>query len=191
MVARLARLIRRHQPAVIVTYPPNGLSGHPDHIRTHDLVHAALRQIDADRAGAPNDRDPLLYYIAVSRSRLRTLQSGARAALGADAWVPPDEIGAEDADITTVIDIAAHWDNKRQALSAHASQSDARAIADAFNAVERPDATGHVEEYIRASTRSVRHPIEPGFGGTPPTTKSLTTHRRVAAQTSPRDQERA
>jgi LmbE family N-acetylglucosaminyl deacetylase len=42
MVDRLTRLIELHRPDVVVTYPPNGLSGHPDHIRTHTLVRAAL-----------------------------------------------------------------------------------------------------------------------------------------------------
>jgi LmbE family N-acetylglucosaminyl deacetylase len=176
IVARLVGLIRLHQPNVIVTYPPNGLSGHPDHVRTHDLVRAALLDVEADRTPAHDSSDPsdavvrpLLYYIAVSRSRLRAMQAGARAAFGPDAWVPPDEIGTHDADITTVIDIATHWRDKLRALSSHVSQSDARSILGAFTAAERADIDGHVEEYIRATARSIQGAVEPGFGGTAPT----------------------
>jgi len=58
MVDRLTALIELHRPDVVVTYPPNGLSGHPDHIRTHTLVRAALRAEAKDRmaAGAVNGK---------------------------------------------------------------------------------------------------------------------------------------
>ncbi len=38
MVTQMVRLMHLYEPDVVITYPPNGLSGHPDHIRTHDLV---------------------------------------------------------------------------------------------------------------------------------------------------------
>src|SRR5204863_2152764 len=66
MVDRLAGLIGLHRPDVVVTYPPNGLSGHPDHIRTHTLVRAALRAVKATKPTAGETsyaEPPLLYYI--------------------------------------------------------------------------------------------------------------------------------
>jgi LmbE family N-acetylglucosaminyl deacetylase len=181
MITRLVRLIRLHRPDVIVTYPPNGLSGHPDHIRTHQLVHAALRHIDANRAARAgagddpayadtSDAAPLLYYIAVSRSRLRAVQTGARSVLGPQAWVPPDEMAIDNAEVTTVIDVAAHWRDKLQALSAHASQSDATAILIMLSAADGADTGGRVEEYVRRDARFRRHRggVEAGFAGVAP-----------------------
>jgi LmbE family N-acetylglucosaminyl deacetylase len=191
MVARLVQLIRLHQPNVIVTYPPNGLSGHPDHIRTHDLVRAALLDVGADQIAAQDGNDPsgsdaavgsLLYYIAVSRSRLRAMQAGARTAFGPDVWVPPDEIATDDADITTVVDVATHWRDKLRALSSHVSQSDARAILGAFTAAAGADGGGHVEEYVCATTRSIQHAVEPGFRGRAPTAWRVTTSHEEGAQ---------
>src|ERR1700712_3228989 len=49
MVQQLVKLVRLHRPDVIIPYPPNGLSGHRDHIRTHEVVVAAHR--DAVAAG--------------------------------------------------------------------------------------------------------------------------------------------
>jgi len=72
MVDRLIELIELYRPTVVVTYPSNGLSGHPDHIRTHTLVRTALRAVP---------QPPLLYYIALSRSRLLAAQNRVRAAL--------------------------------------------------------------------------------------------------------------
>lgn len=135
MVTQLVRLIRLYQPEVLVTYPPNGLSGHPDHIRTHELVVAAHQNIvaNSEPETAPG---PSLYYIALSKSRLRGVQERARAALGDDAWAPPDGMGVDDADITTAIDVDAFWPAKLRALQAHASQSDAAMLAQLFSVAD-------------------------------------------------------
>src|SRR5581483_2352181 len=34
---RLVALIRRYRPQVILSYPPNGNYGHPDHIKVHQV----------------------------------------------------------------------------------------------------------------------------------------------------------
>jgi LmbE family N-acetylglucosaminyl deacetylase len=71
--------------------------------------------------------------------------------LGADAWVPPDEMAVDDAQITTVIDVAPFWADKLRALSAHASQSDAAAILQVLSvAGDSVWVGGRVEEYVRA-----------------------------------------
>ncbi|MGA8545005.1 MAG: PIG-L family deacetylase [Mycobacterium sp.] len=153
MVTRLVRLLRHYQPDVVVTYPSNGLSGHPDHIRTHELVRAALRTIAAEPAGQGLSTRTVikLYYIAMSKSRLRAVRAGARAAFGEDAWMPPEEMAIDDSEITTVIDVAPYSDNKVRALSAHASQSDATAVLQMLCAADTlADFGERVEEYVRA-----------------------------------------
>lgn len=166
-MTRLVRLMRRYQPDVVVTYPPNGLSGHPDHIRTHDLVIAAHTNIVASgqheeglgQAADSPPRGPKLYYIALSATRLRAVQTSALAVLGADAWVPPDEMAVDDAQITTAIDVAPFWADKMRALSAHASQSDAAAILQVLSAAgDSAGVGGRVEEYVRAYPPAVGAP---------------------------------
>lgn len=148
MMTRVVELIRRYEPDVLVTYPPNGLSGHPDHIRTHELVAAAHGAIANDARGG---HVPRLYYIAMSFSRLRAVQSDVRGAFGADAWVPPDELGVDDSEVTTVIDVGAFWAQKLAALAAHASQSDAAVMLRLFTmAGESAKSVARVEEYVRA-----------------------------------------
>ena len=63
-----------------------------------------------------------LHHIAVTKTRLRAVRAGARAAFGENTWVPPEEMAIDDSEITTVIDVAPYWGNKVRALSAHASQ---------------------------------------------------------------------
>ena len=149
MVEPMVRLLRLYEPDVVITYPPNGLSGHPDHIRTHELVVAAHANVVAN--GAHDGRLPRLYYIAMSVSRLREVQAGVRAAFGDDVWMPPDELGIDDDEITTVIDIAPFWAAKTAALAAHASQADAALLLRLFAVADRlVKPVVRVEEYRRA-----------------------------------------
>ncbi len=82
-VARLAELVRRHRPDVVVTYDENGFYGHPDHIQAHRVTVAAL-----EAAGS----DARLYYSTVRRSDFARFGELMRAA-GED--VPEPEEGQE------------------------------------------------------------------------------------------------
>lgn len=146
MVTQMVGLMRRYEPDVVITYPPNGLSGHPDHIRTHEVVVAAHGNVVAN--GAP--RVPRLYYIAMSAGRIRELQAGIRTAFGADAWVPPDDLGIDDAEITTAIDVTPFWADKMAALAAHASQPDAALLLRLFEMSDDiAKSAARLEEYVR------------------------------------------
>ncbi len=148
LVQQMVSLMRHFRPAVVLTYPPNGMSGHPDHIRVHEVVAAAHRIVLAD--SSPKHRgEPRLYYTALSRSRLNDVTRAARAMHGEKTWAPPDDLAVDDATITTVIDVQAFWEQKLRALSAHASQSDATALHRIFSApAER--SRRRTEEFVRA-----------------------------------------
>jgi LmbE family N-acetylglucosaminyl deacetylase len=147
IVHQLVRLIRLFGPDVLVTYPPNGLSGHPDHIRTHEAVVAAHRNIVANSDSIA----PKLYYIALSATSVRRFQATARAIFGDEAWMPPDEMAVDDAQITTRLDVTSFWPDKLRALAAHASQPDAQALLQMFSNTAELDDTGlRTEEYVRA-----------------------------------------
>jgi LmbE family N-acetylglucosaminyl deacetylase len=158
LARRVEQVMRSYRPDVVVTYPPNGLSGHPDHIRTHESVAAAHRNVL--QAGGFRYTDvegveqlqlpPKLYYIALSTSQLRAVVDVMRAAFGPDAWTPSLEMATDDALITTVIDIAAYWGHKLRALSAHASQADAASLLQLFQAADPGTAAARVETYMRA-----------------------------------------
>lgn len=164
MVTRLVLILRHYKPDVVITYPPNGLSGHPDHIRTHELVVAAHADIVAN--GAPPNGVPRLYYIAMSVSRLRAALRSVRAAFGDDAWAPPAGMGVDDADITTVIDVTPFWDDKLRALASHASQPDAAMLLKLFSVLDGSvESVARVEEYVRAypPVTSTAGPVEHDF----------------------------
>lgn len=57
----IAEVLQRHQPEVIVTFPPNGSNGHPDHVATHVRVMESLEQLAQQQDSYQPER---LYYYA-------------------------------------------------------------------------------------------------------------------------------
>jgi LmbE family N-acetylglucosaminyl deacetylase len=119
--ARLAAVIERYQPAVIITYAANGGYGHPDHVQTHRATMAAV-----ERAGLPAK----LYYTARPRSawlRMREMLQERGVELPPPPPRPPGIEGlpgTPDELITTTIDTSAVIDRKLAALTAHRSQTE-------------------------------------------------------------------
>jgi LmbE family N-acetylglucosaminyl deacetylase len=118
---RIAALVRRYRPQVVITYDENGGYGHPDHIQAHRATVAAVEQFPPGPG-----RPPLkLYYAAVPRSafvELRRRLDDAGVDTG-DLGVPAD-FGVPDEVVTTVVDVSSYRDRKREALAAHASQTE-------------------------------------------------------------------
>ena len=126
---RLVRIIRELRPRVIVTEPPGGLYGHPDHIRCHEVSVQAFQAAGDSKAfpdAGPPWRVEKLYAIAqVDDGRWDALLP-AFAAAGIDvAWRerrssrsrPP---GPETA--TVALDVRPYSEHQRRALLAHRTQ---------------------------------------------------------------------
>ncbi|MGW0410332.1 PIG-L family deacetylase [Streptomyces collinus] len=119
--ARLAELLRRYQPDVVVTYDENGFYGHPDHIQANRITMAAL---------AMTEQAPKVYWTTAPRSMMQRFGEVMRE-FGGD-WEEPDpdeaagmaEIGLPDEEITTWVDTSAFGGQKYDALAAHASQGE-------------------------------------------------------------------
>ncbi len=116
--ARVAELMERYRPQVVVTYDANGFYGHPDHIQAHRVTMAA-----SAATGIPDK----LYFTTVPRSRLAALGERLRQAgmvgPGGEEGPPPD-FGSPDEEVSTWVDVSPYADRKYDALAAHASQGD-------------------------------------------------------------------
>ena len=88
------------QPQVVITFGPDGISGHPDHVAIHRLTRQAF-----ERAGIP----ARLFYIAPSEAT----QQGC--------GVTPAEGSAGGP--VVAIDVGEHLVDKARAMQCHASQS--------------------------------------------------------------------
>ena len=116
VTGRVAELMARYQPQVVVTYDENGNYGHPDHIQAHRAAVAA-----AASTGIPSK----LYYSAIPRSAFAELRQRLQASgVNTDEFGVPDDFGVPDELITAVVDVSAYIRQKRDALAAHASQTE-------------------------------------------------------------------
>lgn len=95
-VARSA--MQRHQPEIVLTFPPNGSNGHPDHVTTHRAVKAAWDSL-------PEQERPRLWYYA---SDTPPENEEVRA-----AWIPPN----------TRHDVTRYIERKLQAIACHRTQA--------------------------------------------------------------------
>lgn len=117
---RLAQVIRKVRPHVVVTYDENGVYGHPDHIMANKITQKAFVKAGdsgSEIGGNTTPWQPLkLYYIAIPLERLRKLN-----AMGNDR--PPSTIiGTPEDQISTSIDVTDVVDIKFQAIFSHKSQ---------------------------------------------------------------------
>jgi len=127
VAARLASLIRSVRPHTIVTFGPEGLYGHPDHLHMH---HVALRAIEIaadpshkDRADFAPWQTPVLYFAAFPREEMLALLDRPNSplrSLPADARA---NLGTPRSEITYTIDIKSWADRKRAAITSHRTQT--------------------------------------------------------------------
>lgn len=114
---RLATLMERYRPDVVVTYDENGFYGHPDHIQANRITLAA-----AQATGIPRK----LYYTAVGKAEIARLAARLRELMPEAASRDDEEwdFGVPDETITTRVDVRALIEQKRASIAAHASQSE-------------------------------------------------------------------
>lgn len=117
---RLAALMERYRPQVVVTYDANGFYGHPDHIQAHRVTVAAL-----DALGGRKGIGQKLYFPAVPRSAIPRFVEVLRER-GVE---PPGEIadapfGTPDEEIGAMVDCSEFTGAKYDSLAAHASQAE-------------------------------------------------------------------
>lgn len=118
IAADLTRRIREHHPQAIITFGPEGLYWHPDHIVVHQVTMAAVRRV------ADDGLTPGVYWATVPQGMIEELlaaviTSGVRASF----WnLPAMAFGVPLASITTVIDVRPFLAAKLRALRSHRSQ---------------------------------------------------------------------
>ena len=116
---RIAALIERYRPDVVVTYDNEGPYQHPDHVHAAEAAMAAVKATSIPAK---------LYLTAMRGSDWQKVWQALRE-LGADV---PDvnslspqmrqQMAEAEQRITTTVDIRPVLDRKREALFAHASQ---------------------------------------------------------------------
>lgn len=129
VVAKIVTHLRRIRPDVVVTFDPNGMYGHPDHIAISQLTTTAIvAAADCSYrglhglAGSASHQVAKLYY----RAFLPAEQKAYEATFGR-LVIPVDLVERRftawpEWAITTRIDASAYWEQVWQAIACHRSQ---------------------------------------------------------------------
>lgn len=106
--------MRRVEPEIVITFGPDGISGHMDHITVGKAATKAFKKLTEEGKGPRK-----LYYVTIAASALPDADEYGVA-------TRPDE------EVTIAVDISKYFDSKIKALSAHRSQQDARYLIEMF-----------------------------------------------------------
>jgi LmbE family N-acetylglucosaminyl deacetylase len=125
-IAKIVTHIRRIKPHVVVTFPPDGGYGHPDHIASAQFAAAAiLCAVDSgyiDAAQLPPHRVSKHYYMVDSENFVNFI----KPALGDMSFQVDDHLRGEVAwkewAVTTRIDVSEHTKTAWEAIQCHQSQ---------------------------------------------------------------------
>ena len=105
-VAQVVRAVQELRPQILLTWPPDGVSGHPDHVAVSRWTGAAFRRVT----------DPVaLYHLVVPRSLAEVLEMDHLRTI-------PDEA------VTLAVDVSAVWETKMAAIRCHRTQMDGSPI---------------------------------------------------------------
>lgn len=118
--ARVLDVIRELRPQALITWPPDGLSGHPDHVAVSRWTRLAFE--------AARDLTPevplMLYHMVVPETVADALGfSGLHA--------------VADEDVTLTVDVTPVWEEKLSAIRCHRTQAGETPILDAPRELQR------------------------------------------------------
>jgi LmbE family N-acetylglucosaminyl deacetylase len=125
-IAKIVTHIRRIQPQVVVTFPPDGNYGHPDHVAIGQFTSAAIicaaDSSYQDPEKLPSHRVLKLYYMVDSENFINLV-----APFMGDMTFPVDdgmrgEVAWKEWMVTTRIDMADHCGAAWRAIQCHQSQ---------------------------------------------------------------------
>jgi LmbE family N-acetylglucosaminyl deacetylase len=106
LLEQIVAVLERTRPRAVLTFPPNGSNGHPDHMETHALAHAAL-----DHASHRPER---LYYFASDRPYDGPARPG---------FLAPERIRAGHLPPTHYVEVGPFIEDKIRAMGQHQTQA--------------------------------------------------------------------
>lgn len=125
-IGKIAAHIRRIEPQVIVTFPPDGNYGHPDHIAISQFTHAAVVcAADAgysDSLGLPPRRVSKFYYMVDTEEFVNFILPHVGEIVHEVDGRQRNEVAWREWSVTTRVDVASRWKTAWDAILCHQSQ---------------------------------------------------------------------
>jgi LmbE family N-acetylglucosaminyl deacetylase len=126
-VGKLVRILRELKPQVVISFGPDGIYGHYDHIAVHRWVTIAVQlAADPDCFPDPEVCEPhqvkKVYHRALSEDQVAAMADDERPAAVMMDGVPFSFAGRSRDEITTVIDVSDYVQAKLDGIRCHATQ---------------------------------------------------------------------
>jgi LmbE family N-acetylglucosaminyl deacetylase len=126
-IGRIAALIRRWKPQVVVTFDPYGAYGHPDHVAICQFTSAALSAAAdpsylAPASDAPPHRADKLYYVVSDQRAWGAYQTVFKKLVSRVDGQEREAIPWPSWAITTRLDTHEHWPTAWRAVQHHRTQ---------------------------------------------------------------------
>ncbi len=126
-VGRLVRIIRELKPQVLITFGPDGIYGHYDHIAAYRwatiaAVLAADPDCFPDRDICEPHRVSKVYFRVLPQNQLASMSEDGKPAAVMMDGVPFYFVGRPAEEITTVIDVSDYLEAKLSGIRCHATQ---------------------------------------------------------------------
>lgn len=125
-ISKIVGHLRRVKPQVVVTFPPDGAYGHPDHIAISQFTAGALVCAADSNYADPNGLQPHVvskfYYRVSTKDEFAVYQATFPDLVMRVDGVDRRAVGWEDWTVTTRIDTAAYWRMAWQAVTCHQTQ---------------------------------------------------------------------
>jgi LmbE family N-acetylglucosaminyl deacetylase len=126
IIARLVLHIRRIKPQVVITFGPDGVYGHPDHIALSQFTNGALvcaaDRNFVDQGAQASHRVLKLYYMVDSFEVVEAVKDALGGISMEVDGVTRHHVGWEDWQITTRLDNDQYVDQVQKAMLCHESQ---------------------------------------------------------------------
>ncbi len=128
-VGKLVRIIREIRPRVLITFGPDGIYGHYDHIAVHRWATIAA-DLAADPDCFPNQladacqpyQVSKVYFRALPQEQVAAMSEGGKPAAVMMDGVPFYFVGRRHDEITTVIDVSDYAEAKLRGIQCHTTQ---------------------------------------------------------------------
>jgi LmbE family N-acetylglucosaminyl deacetylase len=123
LVGRIAELLATARPEVVVTFGPDGVTGHEDHIAVGEAATAGFHRA---RERSPGDGLARLLYVAIPQSRLDRVNAllRERGIEPLDPTQPFVPRGVPDESIAVMVDCSPIYQRKLEALRQHKTQGE-------------------------------------------------------------------
>jgi LmbE family N-acetylglucosaminyl deacetylase len=128
-VGKLVRIIRELRPQILITFGPDGIYGHYDHIAVHRWATIAVN-LAADADCFPDQlagtcqphRVSKVYFRVLPEDQVAAMAEGDKPAAVMMDNVPFYFVGRRRDEITAVIDVSDHVEAKLRGIRCHATQ---------------------------------------------------------------------